>query len=307
MNKEFEKIMRIYVKKDMEFFKEIHAKFIDNCAIFKYICSNVINSPKVFLYDLNKIGQKITILYETELNNIHDIKYDIWKEISINEKISKLVKDNITNGFPLMGPHFLIKTNKVINLFDNPEQYKKIEQSEIATTVKTLLDRAISTLNTDVVKKHKRKNINNIKNINNFINFTKTKDHNYAQDYTQADEFWLLRNNIKHDITHADNFIITNTAINMISEHAGRTFYDICVDNNNKIFADSEFATFNKYMFQICYNLYCLNTKVHCIHRDLHMNNIIISPLFNDAVEIDVVVVISKKKQKQACNSSKAM
>jgi hypothetical protein len=292
LNTEFENIMKLYKQDDLVFFKSLINKFTNDNITFRYICNNIMNSPKVFLHDLNILGQKITILYDLELQNKYDIKYDIWKEIAINQRVSKLVTDNITNGFPLMGPHFLIKTNKIIKLFDNPEQYKKIKQSEVAIIVKDLLDSAITALNTPTKYKP-------LKDVNDFI---VTKDHTYAQDYTEEDEFWLLRNNIRYDKNHAHNFIISDTAINMISEHSGRTIYDICSGTNGgDLFSDSQFPIFNKYMFQLCYNLYCLNTKIHCIHRDLHMNNIILSPLFNGSVDVHIedpkiLYIIGKQK-----------
>jgi len=303
LNTEFIAIMKMHIKEDSAFFKDFIHKFKDDCATFRYICCNIMNSSKMIPHDINKIGQKITILYDLELKNIHDFKYNIWKEIAINERVSKLVMDNITNGFSLMGPHFLIKTNKIIKLFDNPEQYKKIIQSEIANSVKDLLDKAISVLNTSTSKHNKpRKHDKHHRNKKYIDNVIASNDYLYARDYTENDEFWLLRNNIKYDKNHAENFIISNTAINMISEHSGRTFYDVCSDiNGTEIFADSEFVHFNKYMFELCYNLYCLNTKVHCIHRDLHLNNIIISPLFNDKAVVGVtdpkiLFIIGKQK-----------
>lgn len=284
-NIEFEKIMKMYKKQDLSFFKSIVNKFKQDITTFRYICTNIADSYT--------IGQKITILYELELDNMHDIKYDIWKEIAINEKLSKLVIDKVTNGFPLVGPHFLIKTNQVINLFDNKDQYKKIQQSEIATVVRDLLEKAVCALNT-TKPKHKHK-----QNINKFINFTASDDRLYAQDYTQEDEFWLLRNNINYNKNHSENFIVSNTAMNMISEHAGRTIYDICSDVNGvELFADSQFANFNKYMFELCYNLYCLNTKVHCIHRDLHLNNIIISTVNEHKLDNDAKILFTVGDQK---------
>lgn len=285
LNSEFITIMKMYVKDDLAAFKGILNKFTQDSIIFRYMCSNAIHSPKITSHDQIKLGQKITILYELELQNINDIRYDIWKEIAINERVTKLVTDAITNGFPLMGAHFLIKTDKIIKLFDNQDQYKKVKQSEIATTVKHLLEEALSKLNTPINLSLKK----NKKNISNFINYTVTKDSMYAQDYTQEDEFWLLRNNIQHNKNHSENFIISNTAITMISEHLGRTIYDMCSDiNGSHLFSDEQFPNFNKYMFELCYNLYCLNTKVHSIHRDLHMNNIIISPSLNDNIEVDI-------------------
>jgi hypothetical protein len=289
LNTEFDQIMKIYIKEDLSFFKSIIIKFKQDVVIFRNVCTNISNS--------DKIGQKITILYELEIENMHDIKYDIWKEIAVNERVSKLVTDNVTNGFPLIGPHFLIKTNEVIKLFDNKDQYKKIEQSKIAIVVRDLLEKAMYALNTS--KSEKQKNKKRKENINKFINFTATNDSIY--NYT-ADEFWLLRNNIHYNKNHAENFITSNTALNMISEHSGKTIYDICDINGGEFFAESQFANFNKYMFELCYNLYCLNTKIHCIHRDLHLNNITISMSVNDKVKLEditdskILFIVGKQK-----------
>ena len=39
-------------------------------------------------------------------------------------------------------------------------------------------------------------------------------------------------------------------------------------------FVESSHKIFNKYMFDICYNLYCMNSLSGLIHGDLHLNNV---------------------------------
>ena len=65
----------------------------------------------------------------------------------------------------------------------------------------------------------------------------------------------------------------------LITEHVGRTINDIenlyksktYKKTNNLLFNHLE--TFNTYIFNIIYSLYCLNSKLNIIHGDLHLNN----------------------------------
>jgi hypothetical protein len=46
------------------------------------------------------------------------------------------------------------------------------------------------------------------------------------------------------------------------------------------MFSQENSANFKKYIFQLCYNIYCFNEKLNIIHGDLHMNNITLNPSF---------------------------
>ena len=55
------------------------------------------------------------------------------------------------------------------------------------------------------------------------------------------------------------------------------------------MFDKDNFGIFTKYMFQICYNLYCLNSKLYTIHGDLHLNNITLNTiLYKKNAKIDI-------------------
>jgi hypothetical protein len=95
------------------------------------------------------------------------------------------------------------------------------------------------------------------------------------------------------------------------SEYVGRTFADITklVTTSHKFdetigkpFTDEGYDYFAKYMFEVCYNLLCLNTKLGVIHGDLHLNNATIGALYYTDLNYDhagkkVVYVIDDNNQ----------
>ena len=218
----------------------------------------------------NKVGQKITMLYKNEIKNMYNIEYNIWLELEINKRLSKYT------GFPTLFSNFLIK-GKNYELFDNPWQYKKLDYSDNAIKIEKLLDKAIK--------------------LSNSKNYRDDTTYLYEQEDT-VDILNPLRNNLKSVKKKTADFILSDTSINMISEYLGKTIYD-----NSKldpeIFTDKNYANFEKYMFEICRNIYYMNTKAHAIHGDLHLNNIILSRVNNTKKETiygNITFTINKKQ-----------
>jgi hypothetical protein len=81
------------------------------------------------------------------------------------------------------------------------------------------------------------------------------------------------------DEAYEDNIYSTDKAILFIMEYVGRPVNDLATllksqefqENIESIFSNYDY--FKKYMFEIIYSLYCINTKVSVIHGDLHLNN----------------------------------
>ena len=194
-----------------------------------------------FSYNDNKLEltQKIVPFTYKELYSYRNMIYPQWKEFAINHKISHILYNHVSIGFPLFVDWFII-SNSNKNLYDNKSINKKLLYNEqIMNMIKILQD-----------KKNKFTNIEKV--INQLFDKLKQK-----------------RNIIdKNDIS---NILYSNYSICYIYEYVGDTLYNNIKYNN--ILEDYEI--FNKYMFEIIYNMYCLNLK-GIIHGDLHLNNITI-------------------------------
>lgn len=266
LNKSFIDVMLMYKREDTSFFKHVLKKFnFKDINIYYYITNNMITTHKAYTYknvmaNICKIGQKITILSLAEYQNLFNIEYSVWRELSINNSVSDLVVNKISNGFALSNNWFLIKLTN--GLFDNTQQYERMNRSKMATKIIDLLTQA--------------------KNLTFFNNDKQEVSNDFVKSALLSNnEMSVLKDAINNSIDYAeDNIIMADTVLNMVSEYLGKTFYDISFTKPN-IYALENFPTFKKYMFQLCYNLYCLHTKVHTIHGDLHLNNIILNPLFH--------------------------
>jgi len=278
-----------YKKEDLIFFKSLWKVFnINIIETFRYICDNSITEDlEVDLHKKVKLGQKLIPLNLLEATHHFNIEYTPWKEFLIANKLSDLVVNNITNGFSLTNSWFLIKSNKK-GLYDNPSQADRIEKSNIATKIVDILNQA---------RTYTRQNINT--NEQEGDSFNKTMSIIYPSVLSEnkkhitswlSSEFYVLNKKIKSSIDHTKkNIIMSNVSLNIISEYLGKTLYDAVFftkksEYYNKLvdhpFSEVSYSYFKKYMFQICYNLYCINSKYGIIHGDLHLNNITLNSLF---------------------------
>lgn len=79
---------------------------------------------------------------------------------------------------------------------------------------------------------------------------------------------------------------ISENGIVIISEYVGRTVNDISSLIKSKEYKSSVGSMFSncdeffKYMFDITYALFCMNSKLNIIHGDLHLNNTTINHLY---------------------------
>lgn len=81
------------------------------------------------------------------------------------------------------------------------------------------------------------------------------------------------------DDTSDDSVYSTDKAVLFLIEYVGRPINDLATllkseefqENIESIFSNYDY--FKKYIFEITYSLYCINTKVSVIHGDLHLNN----------------------------------
>lgn len=298
VNKLFKVIMKQNDKKeienDVQYFNSIIEKYTPDVINMLYNNLNCYTvRSRVGSKSLMKVGQKIIPLNLSEVQNPFNIKYKPWKEYLISEKVQSLVLNGICAGLPLLGDYFYIKNTRK-TLFDNYVQYMKLEHSEQAVGIaRKLIEAQRSTFKTKEasIKMHNGKEIVQIKN--NAV-LKAYKDDDEGPDSYQDIEEWLsnkfkvLHEKIDDPIEYArEDIIMSEMALCITSEYVGRTFYDaINISLVNEKFAKEignifiNYDFWAKYIFELVYALYCLNSKKGIIHGDLHLNNFTIHPLY---------------------------
>lgn len=231
--------------------------------IFKeYIKKNNINTIKKFIIEFSQTshnleyGQKIVPFSFLEFGNTGNIVYPQWKELIINQQILSLLYNFVSIGFPLYIDWFLIY-NSDKNLYDNSSIFKKLLYSEQIFNLLHKDGRHTPTL-VDTYNKLKDK-------------------RNIIQKYLILDEYSSNNHNhVNPEISLMTNILYSDYSICYIYEYVGDTLYTNLL-NNKEI--SNDYNLFSKYLFEIIYNLYCLNLK-GIFHRDLHLNNITIHKKF---------------------------
>ena len=273
INEKFKKIMYKHSKEDLIFFKSLIKKYsLKQMELLRYLSNNVLtgrtlsdNRPK------NKIGQKIIPLTIAETQNPFDIRYKPWREYLISIYLSNFIVNRISPGFFITNSWFYIKNSRK-GLYDNDIQYEKMHRSDLAIQITELLTRAqIYTQENVIDKKKLDKKIN--KTINSYI----------------SNKFNTLYDKIQDPINYAkEEIIMSNVTLSIISEYVGRTIWDVMLSSKssdyfNKLIGDpfslAGYPIFTKYMFELCYNLYCMNSIAGIIHGDLHLNNATINSI----------------------------
>jgi hypothetical protein len=266
-----EKYIKLILKEktaDMAFMKKLMNKYtMDKIDEFREICGTYYTEP---VYNENidvKVGQKIIPLNLAEVQNPFNIYYGPWKEYLVSQTVSQLVINNISPSFPLINRWIYIKNTKK-GLFDNPVQYDKMERSDIAKEIATLLLQAQSYTFSET-DKHMFKPIMPKEAITSWL----------------SNKFQILYDKIQDPIEYSkEDLIMADAALCIFSEYVGRTFIDMLTlcgtsDYYNEYLGfplGKGIEYFIKFIFDICYSLYCLNTKLGIIHTDMHLNNVTI-------------------------------
>jgi hypothetical protein len=273
LNKKFKKIMFKHKKEDTEFFKQLIKKYsLEQMNLLRYItnhvftCGNIIKEQRD---TATKIGQKIIPLSISETQNPFNIRFKPWREYLISAHLSNYIVNNISPGFFITNSWFYIKNSRK-GLFDNEIQYEKMKRSELAIQITELLNRAQLYTYENIAKK-----------INKFN--TKTLDSYISNKFKE------LSKKIQNPIDYAkEDIIMSNVALCMLSEYVGRTIWDVILLSKASQYYDklighpftlSGYPIFAKYMFELCYNLYCMNSISGIIHGDLHLNNATLNSL----------------------------
>ncbi len=268
LNDTYVSLLLKYQTQDYSFFKSL----VDKAgfpAIFRILWIFNNYTPPNMKPDYTqkyKFGQKIVPLNLLEAQNPFNISYAVWKEYFIAKKASELVVNGLTPGFALFGGWLFIKTEDRY-VFDNQEHISRLERSKIAEKITDILIQAqtYTYMHIDSDKKEVDKE---------------------NTSWLSA-EFKKLYYMIRSSINHTKNTVImSNVAICFITEYTGRTLYNSTeLSKKSKHFqkymmnmiADTHYETFRRYLFEICYNLFLLHDKLHVIHGDLHLNNILLN------------------------------
>lgn len=279
-----------------------------------YDMYNLMNKYSINTYNENKsiyskkFGQKLMPLNLSEVQNPFNILYRPWRELLINLRIQDMVINGICYGVPCIGEFYYIKNSKK-TLYDNLVHYIKLENSEQATKIiKELINARNLT--------HTQKITNTYYNItegNKCPNSkakteAKTKLEQYEETYDLgntseeqkeksvsetidtikewlSDKFRKLNKRIKNPIEYAKSeLIMSDITLGYISEYVGRTFIDMLkLARYNETYAKDigdpfkNIKIWEKFLFETCYSLYCLNTRCGVIQGDLHLNNLTIN------------------------------
>ncbi len=219
---------------------------------------------------MNSYGYKMLPLNIKEVQDPLKIIYKPWREYFVSAKCSDMVINCITPSLPITLSWFYIKNSKK-GLYDNVAMYNKIHQSDIAKEILQMLNESKrSTLY--VTEQAEREAENNIRK---WIN---SKFKKLSDKIEDAIQFSI------------SDIIMSEVTLAFPTEYVGRTFSDT-IDTikysqsyHKSIgmpFDVSGMHYFDKYLFEICYCLLCINTKIGIIHGDLHLNNVTIGRLYN--------------------------
>jgi hypothetical protein len=253
-----------YGDEDVEFFKSLivsHGKETIE-IIYRYL-QNLSISGKYATTVLG-MGQKLTPLNLLEAQNPFDVRFVPWRDYLVSQALSKLVINNICPGFALMNSWAYVKSSKK-GLFNNKIQYQKIERSDQARAI------------IDLLVKSKSYTYQNIKD----GSIKKTKG---TVTEMLSDKFKILHDQIDDAVNFGKNEIImSNVSLLTFGEFTGRTWSDSVRlvksspyynETLGKPYTSEGHKYFKKYMFDVCYNLYCMFEKFGVIHGDLHLNNL---------------------------------
>lgn len=298
INRLFRVIMKfkdkIEVKADIDFMNSLMTKYGNKVDKLHNNLNCYTTIATIGSHTLMKFGQKIIPLNLGEIQNPFNIKYKPWREYLISEKIQSLVLNGICAGVPFIADYFYIKNTRK-TLFDNFVQYMKLEHSEQAIGIaRKLLEAQRSTFKVKSIDNTGPSESTEVRKNDKLINTYKGDDEVQGPDSYQEIEEWLsgkfrlMHEKINDPIEYArEEIIMSEMSLCIISEYVGRTFYDalnISLENEKyRLEIGNIYENYDiwaKYIFELVYTLYCLNSHEGIIHGDLHLNNFTIHPLY---------------------------
>jgi len=217
-------------------------------------------------------GFKMIPLNMKEVQEPIKIRYKPWKEYLVSKLCNDLLINMIAPNYSFIYDWFYIKNSKK-GLFDNTSQYERMKNSEIAKeVVRVLLEAQRNTyIGVEVVESLTRENDQIKKWINN--------------------KFKKLSDKIDDPIAYcSEEIIMSEVTLAFANENVGRTFAELLdiTKRSNTLhkrmgtpFKDEGYTFFAKYMFDICYGLFVLNSRIGALHGDFHLNNASIGHLLH--------------------------
>lgn len=270
LNEKYIQIMIKHKKDDLEFFDDLIKKYsFEQMNKLRYISNHIFLTNDLSINKketATKVGQKIIPLSIADVQNPFNIRFKPWREYLISAHLSNYVVNNVSPGFFITNSWFYIKNSRK-GLFDNDIQFARMQRSELAVQITELLARAKIFTYENI---HERES-------------TSKKLSKKTIDTWISNKFKELSEKIQDPIDYAkEEIIMSNVALCIISEYVGRTIMDAILlakssPYYNKLigspFTLDGYPFFAKYMFDLCYNLYCMNSISGIIHGDLHLNN----------------------------------
>lgn len=288
LNPTFKEIFLHEIEIDKQFIQQLIKKYgSDNVELFKVLTSHY-NHP---ITGTNKtryipVGYKMIPLTIKDVQDPLRLKYKPWREYFISNKCNTLIINQIAPGFPIISDWFYIR-NSNKGLFDNKSQFERMKNSELAKElIHMLYDAQRGTYFATA----------NVAGIN--------KTDEQIKQWVSS-KFKKLNDKISDPISYAiEEIIMSDVTLGFSTEFVGRTFADsMTLINSNKMydgmlgkpFSDSGYDYFAKYMFEICYNLLTINSRLGVMHGDFHLNNATIGFLYNSIPDAKVAYFISEE------------
>ena len=272
VNQNFKDIILTKKEDDVSFIKRLIIKHGFEVKKFKkYIETSNKNYQQV---QRNlQCGYKMIPLNLKEIQDPLKLRYNSWREYLVSNKCNNLVINCISPSFSIILDWFYIKNSRK-GLYDNKTQFDKMKNSELAKNIlQTLYEAQRGTYFA----------AENLK--------TMTKSTDKVKKWI-SNKFRKLSEKIDESINYSiEEIIMSEVTLAFVNEYIGRTVADTIniIQNSpryNKVIGnpldDSGYKFFAKYIFEIIYGLYCINTKLGIIHGDFHLNNATIGILYKE-------------------------
>jgi len=277
INQTYKDIFLNNAEPDVQFLKDLITKYgAERVELFR---AQVSHTTRIFHGTNNymQCGYKMIPLNFKEVQDPMNLRYKPWREYFISTKCNDLVINSISPSFPIVLDWFYIKNSRK-GLYDNKSQYDRLKNSELAKDILHVLYEA---------QRGTYFATESIKGIN--------KTSKQIKKWI-SHKFRKLSEKIDEPINYSiEEIIMSEVTLAFASEFVGRTFADsVVLIQKSKMynsmlghpFKESGYDYFAKYMFEICYALYCVNSKFGVIHGDFHLNNATIGALYYPEPEV---------------------
>lgn len=260
INPKFNQIFFPHLDEDIKEFRAIKAKFGDEKVqdLIEMLSLPIYPSATAklkLMKSYHSVGQKLRPLNVGEVQEPLNIKYAPWREIYLSGRAADLLVNTICPNFAIFVDWFYIKNAKK-GLFDNEQQYQKLEFSDRSLVI------------TRKLQETQR------------LTYTRDPKRDTKQFLNAA--FEQVYQGIEDPIDFIKgNLLMSNVTLGFITENVGRTLTDIPSLQKSKewlaVVGDYyKYETFKKYAFDFCYGVLALN-KIGQTHSDAHLNNLTIN------------------------------